>query len=123
MRVLVVDDNTDAADGLAALLKLNGHEVRVAYDGPSALAMAETFRPQAVLLDLGLPGMDGHEVARRLRQNPELKGTWLAAVTGWGQPEDRQRSKEMGFDRHLVKPVKPSLVVQLLAEVKASVSG
>jgi CheY-like chemotaxis protein len=123
LRVLVVDDNLDAADGLAAALKLSGHDVRAAYDGPSALAIAEAFRPQAVLLDLGLPGMDGYEVARRLRETPALKGTWIAAVTGWGQPEERQRSKEMGFDRHLVKPVAPSLVAQLLVEVKASVAG
>jgi PAS domain S-box-containing protein len=122
LRVLVVDDNADAADGLAAALKLKGHEARAVYDGPSALALAEAFRPQAVLLDLGLPGMDGHEVARRLREKPELKGAWVAAVTGWGQPEDRQRSKELGFDRHLVKPVKPSALARLLAELKASVA-
>jgi CheY-like chemotaxis protein len=123
LRVVVVDDNVDAAEGLALLLRLSGQEVRVAYDGPSALALAGRFRPQVVLLDLGLPGMDGYEVARRLRGQPELEATYLVAVTGWGQPEDRQRSKEMGFDRHLVKPVDSSLLVQLLAEVKASVSG
>lgn len=116
MRVLVVDDNVDAADGLATALKLNGHAVRVAYDGPGALSLAEGFRPQAVLLDLGLPGMDGYEVARRLRDNPDLKGAWVAAVTGRGQPEDRQRSKEVGFDRHLVKPVDPDFLAQLLAQ-------
>jgi CheY-like chemotaxis protein len=119
LRLLVVDDNVDAADGLAMLLRLSGHEVGVAYDGPSAVRVAPTLRPQVVLLDLGLPGMDGYEVARRLRAQPELKGTYLVAVTGWGQPEDRQRSKEMGFDRHLVKPVNPPLLAQLLAEVKA----
>ena len=112
----------DAAEGLALMLKLNGHEVRAAYEGPSALALAEAFRPQVVLLDLGLPGMDGYEVARRLRGQADLKATYLVAVTGWGQPEDRQRSKEMGFDRHLVKPVDSSLLVQLLAELEASVT-
>jgi PAS domain S-box-containing protein len=123
LRVLVVDDNVDAADSLATMLKLNGHELRVAYDGPGTLAIAQTFRPQVVLLDLGLPGMDGYEVARRLRENPEMKGTCLAAVTGWGQPEDRQKSKEMGFDRHLVKPVNASLLAQLMGEITAQVTG
>jgi|GEM_PF-2045310 len=122
-RVLVVDDNVDAAEGFAAALRLHGHEVRVAYDGPSALALADHFQPQAVLLDLGLPGMDGYEVARQLRENPALKRAWLAAVTGWGQPEDRQRSKDRGFACHLVKPVRLALLVQLLAEVQAGASG
>ncbi|MBV8899935.1 MAG: response regulator, partial [Verrucomicrobia bacterium] len=83
LRVLVVDDNVDAADGLAAALRLNGHEVWAAYDGPGTLAIAQTFRPQVVLLDLGLPGMDGYEVARQLREKPEMKRTYLVAVTGW----------------------------------------
>lgn len=117
LRVLVVDDNVDAADGLAAALNLSGHQARVAYDGPGALAIAPSFRPQVALLDLGLPGMDGYEVARQLRQKPEMKGTYLVAVTGRGQSNDRRKSKEMGFDDHLVKPVDPSLLVQLLERV------
>jgi len=120
LRVLVVDDNSDAADGLATILRFSGHELRIAYDGPAALAVAQTFRPHVVLLDLGLPGMDGYEVARRLRQKPEFKEVCIAAVTGWGQPEDRQNSQKMGINRHLVKPVDPSLLAQLLAEVTAA---
>ena len=123
LRVLVVDDNVDAADGLAAALRLNGHEVWAAYDGPGTLAIAQTFRPQVVLLDLGLPGMDGYEVARQLREKPEMKRTYLVAVTGWGQSTDRQKSKETGFDRHLVKPVNVSLLAQLLAEVEERVTA
>jgi PAS domain S-box-containing protein len=112
-RVLVVDDNVDAADSLALLLKLSGQETRVAYDGPTALLVAEAFRPQLVLLDIGMPGMDGYEVARRLRE--QGRKVPLVAVTGWGQEEDRRRSREAGFDHHLVKPVDPSALQQLLA--------
>ncbi|MBV9492248.1 MAG: response regulator [Verrucomicrobia bacterium] len=120
LRVMVVDDNSDAADSLAAVLELRGHQARVAYDGPSALAVAQAFRPQVALLDLGLPGMDGYEVARRLREAPETKGIWLAAVTGWGQAADRRRSTETGFDCHLVKPVQPAVLEHLLAQVAAA---
>ena len=93
-RILVVDDNVDAAESLARLLtRLYGHEVRVAHDGPEALAAAEEFRPEVVLLDIGLPGMDGYEVARRLRERPEFEETLLVALTGWGQEADRRRSR------------------------------
>ena len=104
-RVLVVDDNADGADSLALHLRLSGHEVQVAYSGPAALKVAEPFRPDVVLLDIGLPGMDGYEVARRLRQQPGLADVVLVAVTGYGTDEDRSRSQEAGFDAHLVKPV------------------
>src|SRR5262249_47173610 len=90
-RVLVVDDNVDAADSLALSLKLTEQEVRVAYDGPSALRIAEVFCPQVVLLDIGMPGMDGYEVARRLGQHDGLASVLLVALTGWGQDEDRKR--------------------------------
>jgi PAS domain S-box-containing protein len=105
-RVLVVDDNEDSADSLALLLELKGHEVRVALDGPAALATAHAFQPEVVLLDIGLPGMDGYEVARRLRaERAGEGGLLLVALTGYGQDEDRRRSREAGFDHHLVKPV------------------
>jgi signal transduction histidine kinase/ActR/RegA family two-component response regulator len=105
-RLLVVDDNIDGAESLALLLRLEGHEVRTAYDGPSALQAAVVHRPEVVLLDIGLPqGMDGYEVARRLRRQEGLEGVLLVAVTGYGQDEDRRRSREAGFDAHLVKPV------------------
>jgi signal transduction histidine kinase/ActR/RegA family two-component response regulator len=113
-RVLVVDDNVDAADSLVLLLRVSGQEVRVAYDGPTALLIAEAFRPQLVLLDIGMPGMDGYAVAQRLRRQPGLEGVTLVAVTGWGQEEDRQRSHEAGFDHHLVKPADPAALQRLL---------
>jgi PAS domain S-box-containing protein len=119
-RVLVVDDNRDAADSLAVLLRLMGQDVCVAYDGPSALAQAQEFRPALVLLDIGMPGMDGYEVARRLRQQPELGNVVVAALTGWGQEGDRRRSAEAGFDRHLVKPVDPAALEALLAHDQES---
>src|SRR5262249_41979541 len=97
-RVLVVDDNRDAAESLAMLLRLEGQHVQVAFDGHTALAMAREFRPQTVFLDIGMPGMDGYEVAKRLRQDPGLKDTVLVAVTGWGQQEDRRQSQAAGFD-------------------------
>ncbi len=113
-RVLVVDDNADATRTLGLLLKLSGHEVRVAGDGPEALQAAPEFRPEIVLLDIGLPGMNGYEVARRLRDMPELKGAVLVAQTGWGQEEDRRRSSEAGIDHHLVKPVDLDLLQSIL---------
>ena len=105
MRMLVVDDNGDSADSLALLLSLAGHETHVARDGPEALVRADALRPDAVLLDLGLPGLSGYEVCRRLRVEPWAREIPIIAITGWGQLEDRQKSKEAGFDAHLVKPV------------------
>ncbi len=117
-RLLVVDDNRDAADSLAMLLRLQGHEVRVAHDGPAALEMVKGYCPALVFLDIGMPGMDGYEVARRLRQQPGLENVRLAALTGWGQQEDRRRTAEAGFDHHLVKPVEPKALDGLLADLK-----
>jgi signal transduction histidine kinase/ActR/RegA family two-component response regulator len=114
-RLLVVDDNRDAATGLAEVLKSLGHEVQVAYDGPSALAIEASFEPDLLLLDLGLPEMDGYEVARRLReQTKRKKRPVLVAVTGWGQQEDRSRSRAAGFDAHLVKPLDIPVLERLL---------
>ena len=107
-RVLVADDNTDAADTLADILRGQGHEVAVAYDGVAALHKAEAFRPEVAVLDLGMPGLTGHEVAQRLRQRDDLGRVRLVALTGWGQPEERRRSAEAGFDLHLVKPLDPA---------------
>ena len=104
-RILVVDDNRPAADTLGMLLKLIGAEVHVVYDGPTALQVLESYKPTTVLLDLGMPGMSGYEVARRIRDLPELQGVMLIAVSGWGQEEDLQRSRSAGFDLHLTKPV------------------
>ena len=113
-RVLVVDDNVDGADVTALLLQELGHETQVAYSGAAALAAADEYLPNVLLLDIGLPEMDGYEVARRLRQHPLLKNAWLVAITGYGQESDRQRSKEAGFDHHLVKPVGPEKLEVLL---------
>ncbi len=105
MRILVVDDNVDAADSLAIMLSYAGHEVRVAYGGRDALAAAEEFTPEAIILDLGMPGMDGYAVARAVRADARLQATRLIALSGYGQLEDRRRTSEAGFDQHLVKPV------------------
>jgi CheY-like chemotaxis protein/two-component sensor histidine kinase len=115
-RLLVVDDNQDAANSLGMLLRLQGHEVRVAYDGASALAIAPEYRPEIAFLDIGMPGMDGHELARRLREDPAASGLMLVAVTGWGTPEDRRRTADAGFDHHLVKPVDLEALARLLHE-------
>jgi len=117
-RLLVVDDNRDAADSLAMLLRLQGHEVRVVHDGLAALELVKSYRPEMVFLDIGMPKMDGYEVARRLRQQTDLEKVVLAALTGWGQERDRIRTAEAGFDHHLVKPVEPSALEGLLADLK-----
>lgn len=114
-RVLVVDDNRDSAETIAMLVELWGHDVRVVHDGPAALAEAPGWQPEVVLLDIGLPGIDGYEVARRLRQEPSLAGILLVAMTGYGQERDRELSREAGFDHHLVKPVDPVKLQALLA--------
>jgi CheY-like chemotaxis protein len=111
---MVVDDNRDAAESMAMLLELWGHEVVCAHDGPSALEMSTRYRPQVVLLDIGLPGMDGYEVAAHLRELPQGARAVLIAITGYGQTEDRQRSRIAGFDHHLVKPVAPETLHGLL---------
>lgn len=113
-RLLVVDDNRDAAESMSMLLQMWGHEVVFAYDGPSALATAERWQPEAVFLDIGLPGMDGYEVAARLRELPHAKGAVLIAITGYGQDDDRQRSRRAGIDHHLVKPVAPDALRSLI---------
>jgi two-component system CheB/CheR fusion protein len=114
-RVLVVDDNVDAALTISALLKAWGHEVQTAFNGPSALEMVNSFQPEVILLDLGLPGMSGYDVARRLRAAPFSEGLVIAAVTGYGQEEDRRRSFEAGFDYHVTKPPDPGILETLIA--------
>ncbi|HKH48882.1 MAG TPA: ATP-binding protein, partial [Thermoanaerobaculia bacterium] len=114
-KVLVVDDNRDATATLEMLVQLWGHEVRTAHTGPAALAEAAIYRPEVVLLDIGLPGMDGYEVAQRLRKLDGLRKVLLIAITGYGQENDRRRSREAGFDQHLVKPVDPTRLQEVLA--------
>jgi len=113
-RVLVVDDNVDTAESLALLLRLKGHEVETAHDGPAAVKMATSFQPNVVLLDIGLPGLDGYQVASRLRRRRRTAKSLLVALTGYGQEEDQRRAREAGFDHHLTKPVDPQAIYDLL---------
>ena len=113
-RVLIVDDNRDAADILGALLAMDGHEVRVAYDGQTALALARTFRPGIGILDLGMPMMDGYDLARHLRAQAGPLSLQLIALTGWGDDEARRKASEAGFDQHLTKPLSPDILAALL---------
>jgi CheY-like chemotaxis protein len=113
-RVLIVEDNEDAREMLSILLAQDGHEVRVAHDGPSGLQAALTFRPDVGLLDLGLPGFDGYALARSIRAHDEGKQIYLVALTGYGQSEDRVRSEAAGFDAHVVKPLAINQLAQLL---------
>lgn len=122
-RVLIVDDNRDAAESLGMLLNFLGADVAVVYDGPSALDTARAYRPAIVLMDIGMPGMDGHEVARRLRADPAQRDVTLIALSGWGQEEDRRRSQAAGFDHHLVKPVDTEALQALLTESASKKPG
>jgi PAS domain S-box-containing protein len=122
-RVLVVDDNRDAAASLAVLLKMLGNEVATADDGPAALEAIQSFRPSVVLLDLGMPGMSGFEVVERARTTAAGRQSVLVALTGWGQEDDRRRTREAGFQHHLVKPVDIAALQKLLAEVQAQKAG
>lgn len=117
VRVLIVDDNVDAATSLSYVLSLAGYHTAVAHDGTRALELAETLRPSVVLLDIGLPGMSGHEVARRLRATPGGRELRLIAVTGWGHEKDRAKSLEAGFDSHLTKPIDPEVLLQHIAQM------
>jgi CheY-like chemotaxis protein len=113
-RILIADDNRDALESLAQLLQLAGHEVHQAGDGLQALAVAAEVRPELMLLDIGMPGLDGYEVARRVRAQEWGGSTVLVAVTGWGQDSDRRRSREAGFDSHWVKPLDAHKLAALL---------
>jgi CheY-like chemotaxis protein len=114
LRILVVDDNRDGADSMAMMLRARGDEVLTAYDGVEALQVADRFRPDVVLLDLGLPVLDGIQACRRLRARPGGDAMLIVAQTGWGQAEDRRRTREAGFDRHIVKPGDPDELLGLL---------
>lgn len=120
-RIVVADDNRDAADSLAKLLTMMGNEVQTAYDGVDAVDLASQFRPDVVMLDIGMPRMNGLEACRRIREVPGLENAVMIAVTGWGQDEDRLRSKEAGFDLHLTKPIDPAALDSLLATLPAPI--
>jgi CheY-like chemotaxis protein len=120
LRVLVVDDNRDAAETLSALLGVMGHTAPVANDGPQALRMVRSFQPQVVFLDIGMPGMNGYEVAAGIRRDPAFNDVMLVALTGWGGPLDRAKSASAGFDEHLTKPATIAAIEQVLAKVPAA---
>jgi len=114
-RVLVVDDNEDAADSLATLLGVMGYEVRVAYDGPEAIQAADEFHPAVALLDIGLPRLSGYDIARHIRGTQGSK-VLLVAITGWGQDDDRRRAREAGFDHHFTKPADFEVLIELIEQ-------
>jgi CheY-like chemotaxis protein len=116
LRILIADDNRDVVDSLALLLELTGYSVERAYDGLQAVEAAERYRPDLVLLDIGMPKLDGYEACRRIREQPWGRAIRIVALTGWGQEDDRRRSQGAGFDRHLVKPVARPDLLRLLAE-------
>ena len=118
-RVLTIEDYADARDSLRSLLELSGHEVREAADGPTGVELALRLQPDVVLIDIGLPGLDGYGVARRIRSAPQGRLMVLAAVTGYDQAEDRRRAQEAGFDALLVKPVDPDQLIEILATRRA----
>ena len=118
IRILVVDDNVDAADSVAWLFRQHAHDVRTTHDGRSAIELATEFRPQVVVLDLGLPQVDGYEVSRRLRTLPDTRDALIIAVSGYGQDEDRRRSTQAGFDHHFIKPVDFQTLMGVLHEAE-----
>jgi CheY-like chemotaxis protein/anti-sigma regulatory factor (Ser/Thr protein kinase) len=119
-RILVVDDNHDAAEMLSEILRARGYETRIAHDGPEALRVASAFKPEAAFLDIGLPVMDGYELASRLREIPGLSTVRLVAVTGYGQDSDRRRTKAAGFEHHMVKPVNLEALEDLVTAIRTS---
>jgi CheY-like chemotaxis protein len=115
LKVLVADDNQDAAETLAVLLALDGHLVKTANDGAAALVIAQTFRPDVAVLDIGMPELNGFELAAAIRREPWARHTRLIALTGWGKDQDKQQAMEAGFDEHLTKPVNPEKLKALLS--------
>ena len=118
--VLIVDDNRDVADSTAMLVRMAGYDVHLAYDGKGAIESAQRLQPDAVLLDIGLPGIDGYEVAQRIRGAASAGKPLIVAVSGYGQDEHRLRSSKAGFDHHIVKPIDPALLTELLASLRST---
>jgi CheY-like chemotaxis protein len=123
LRILVADDNRDAAETLSILLEVMGHEVRTVHDGQAAVEAADSFDPELVLLDIGMPGLNGYDTCRRIRAQAAGAGRTVVAVTGWGQPHDVQSAHEAGFDRHLVKPVDMDTLMELISSRVAAGRG
>ncbi|MGY0595349.1 MAG: response regulator [Paraglaciecola chathamensis] len=122
-RILIIEDNVDAAESLSFLLEFNGHTTRVAYDGASGLSAAEEFRPNVVLLDIGLPDLNGYQVAGKIRETSWGKDIFLIAATGWGQDKDKALAQGAGCDRHLVKPIDYSELTALLSIAVLTTAG
>lgn len=120
LRILIVDDNRDSADSLSMVLRIMGNETRTAYDGEEAVAVAEAFRPRVILLDIGLPRLNGYETCRRIREQKDGRSMVIIAQTGWGQSEDRERTRDAEFDHHMVKPVDLNALTKLLADLQAA---
>ena len=120
-RMLIVDDNQDGAFSLAMMLKLMGNDAQTAHDGLEAVAMSEAFKPNVILMDIGMPKLNGYDACRRIREQPWADGIVIIALTGWGQEEDRQKSKDAGFDVHLVKPVDHATLMELLANLRGNI--
>jgi CheY-like chemotaxis protein len=118
-RILVADDNEDSALSMAMMLKIMGNDVRMARDGVEAVEAAKEFRPEMILLDIGMPRMNGYDACRRIREMDFGRDVIIVALTGWGQDEDKRRSKEAGFDRHLIKPIDPEAIEKLLAVLQS----
>jgi CheY-like chemotaxis protein len=119
-RILIVDDNRDGANSLSLMLKIMGNETKTAYDGQEGVEIASAFLPDIVLMDIGLPKLNGYEACRAIRRTSWGKKVFMIALTGWGQDEDRRRSQEAGFDRHFVKPVDSAALAKLLGELSAN---
>ena len=117
LRVLIVDDNVDAVEMLAMLVELQGHTTASAHNGVQAVSVADAFQPDVIFLDIGLPGLDGYQVAREIRQRPVGAHVLLVALTGWGSAEDKDRTQRAGFDLHFTKPVEPEAVERLLVRL------
>jgi CheY-like chemotaxis protein len=115
-----VDDNRDAAISLAMMLKVMGNDAQTAHDGLEALELAAAFRPELIVLDIGIPNVNGYEVCRRIREQPWGRNIVVAALTGWGQNEDKERSRQAGFDFHMVKPINPALLEDVLASLHSA---
>jgi CheY-like chemotaxis protein len=122
-KILVVDDNRDSVESLAMLLKMLGHETYLAYDGLEAVQTAERIRPELILLDIGLPKLNGYEVCRKIREQEWSQATVIVALSGWGQEADRRKSEEAGFNHHMVKPLDYNLLMDVLAELPSPRTG
>lgn len=123
LRILIAEDNRDSADSLKALLELLGYETHIAYDGESAVRAAAALRPDAIIMDIGLPGLNGYDAARRIRAQRPSRRVLIVALTGWGQHTDRLRSAEAGFDHHLIKPLDLAALKRILDSLRAPEAG